>query len=299
MEDTLLYTILSLITFFFAFKFFIKTKTPHKNLPPSPPSLPIVGHLHLLKHPVHRTYHRLSQKYGPIFSLWLGSRRVVVVSSASAVHECFTKNDIVLASRPALHIRKHLTCNSTVMTVAPYGDHWRNLRRIGSIEIFSSSRLNMFLGIRKDEVKRLLLKLSQNSVQNFKRVEMKSLLSELTFNIIMRMVSGKRYYGDEVSDEEEARQFREIMKEITATGGTSNPGDFLPFLNWIGTANGLESRVKRLAKRTDEFLQGLIDEHRNRKESRNTMIDHLLSLQQSQPEYYTDQIIKGFILIFG
>ncbi|KAF4352429.1 hypothetical protein G4B88_018861 [Cannabis sativa] len=46
----------------------------------------------------------------------------------------------------------------------------------------------------------------------------------------------------------------------------------------------------------DEFLQGLISEHRNKgtTSSSSTMIDHLLSLQESQPEYYTDQIIKGF-----
>lgn len=154
----------------------------------------------------------------------------------------------------------------------------------------------MFSSIRKDEVKRLLVKLSQNSARDFKRVEMKSMLSELTFNIIMRMVAGKRYYGDEVSDEEEARRFRELMKEVVASGGASNPGDFLPILNWIGS-DGFESRIKRLGKRTDDFMQGLVDEHRNRKEGRNTMIDHLLTLQQSQPEYYTDQIIKGFILV--
>ena len=49
----------------------------------------------------------------------------------------------------------------------------------------------------------------------------------------------------------------------------------------------------------DEFLQGLIEEHRKNdgSQSQNTMIDHLLSLQESQPEYYTDQIIKGLVLV--
>lgn len=43
-------------------------------------------------------------------------------------------------------------------------------------------------------------------------------------------------------------------------------------------------------------LQGLIDEHRQNKNNL-TMIDHLLSLQEQQPEYYTDEIIKGIITI--
>ncbi|KAH7520262.1 hypothetical protein FEM48_Zijuj08G0125400 [Ziziphus jujuba var. spinosa] len=298
MEDTLPCTILSFVILLFAFKFLLRTKTPYKNLPPSPPSLPIVGHLHLLKPPIHQTYHRLSQKYGPIFSLWFGSRRVVIVSSPSAVRDCFTKNDIVLANRPHLLITKHLAYNNTTMVAASYGDHWRNLRRISSTDIFSSSRLNIFIGIRKDEVKRLLCKLSQNSVKDFERVEMRSLLSELAFNIIMRMVAGKRYYGDKVTNEEEACQFRDIIKEMVSYAVSNIPGDFLPFFNWIGCNGSYESRIQNLGNRMDRFMQGLVDEHRKRKESGNTMIDHLLSLQKSQPEYYTDQIIKGLVQIF-
>ncbi|KAH7520265.1 hypothetical protein FEM48_Zijuj08G0125700 [Ziziphus jujuba var. spinosa] len=301
MEDTtlsLLYTSLSFITLvFITFKFLLSTRTPYKNLPPGPPSLPIIGHLHLLKLPVHRTFRRLSHKYGPIYSLRFGSRRVVIVSSPSAVEECFTKNDIVLANRPQLLVGKHIGYNNTTIVASPYGDHWRNLRRIGAIEIFSSSRLNMFLGVRKDEIKRLLLKLSRNSVHSFAKVELKSMFSELTFNIVMRMGAGKRYYGDGVTHEEEARQFRAIIREAVAHGGAANPGDFLPILNWIHGSEGYENRVRRLAKRTDAFLQGLIDEHRRNIESRNTMIDHLLSLQESQPDYYTDQIIKGLVLV--
>uniref|UniRef100_A0A2N9EU92 Cytochrome P450 n=1 Tax=Fagus sylvatica TaxID=28930 RepID=A0A2N9EU92_FAGSY len=98
------------------------------------------------------------------------------------------------------------------MATSPYGDHWRNLRRIGALEIFSTNRLNMFLGIRKDEVKHLLWKLSRNSCQGFAKVELKSMFSELTFNIIMRMVAGKRYYGEDLKDEEEARKIQEVSE---------------------------------------------------------------------------------------
>ena len=82
---------------------------------------------------------------------------------------------------------------------SPYGDHWRNLRRIVAVEIFSSSRLNLSISIRRDEIKRFLRKLSQKYLINrdgFKRVELKSMLPDLTFNIMMRMVAGKHYYGD-------------------------------------------------------------------------------------------------------
>uniref|UniRef100_A0A803PSH4 Cytochrome P450 n=1 Tax=Cannabis sativa TaxID=3483 RepID=A0A803PSH4_CANSA len=87
------------------------------------------------------------------------------------------------------------------------------------------------------------------------------------------------------------------MKEVLENAGAENPADFLPVLKWI-PINNYEKRVERLGKKADLFLQGLIEDHRNRKDGgdRNTVIDHLLTLQESQPEYYSDQIIKGFVL---
>nr|POE97472.1 cytochrome p450 81e8 [Quercus suber] len=294
-----LYLCLTLLIFLVAIKLIVKTRTTQpKHLPPSPPSLPIIGHLHIIKKPLHRTFHALSQKYGQIFSLKFGSQLVVIVSSPSAVEECFTKNDIVLADRPPLLLGKHIAYNNTTLSQSSYGDHWRNLRRISTLEIFSSSRLNKFLGIRRDEMKHLLRNLSRNSCHGFAKVELQSMLSEMTFNTIMRMVAGKRYYryGEDVKDEEEARQFRRILKESTRLGGASNPAEFVPILRWMDYG-GLEKKLKSLFKWTDEILQALVDEKRRKEEKGNTMIDHLLSLQKSQPDYYTDQIIKGLILV--
>ncbi|KAI8018927.1 Cytochrome P450 81Q32 [Camellia lanceoleosa] len=297
MEASLLYYVsLSLLLLFVAFKSFSQSRPQRRrNLPPSPPALPVIGHLHLLKPPLHRTLDRLSQKLGSVFSLRFGSRLVVVVSSPSAVEECFTKNDVVLANRPQLISGKHIGYNYTSMVTSPYGDHWRNLRRLMSLEILSTTRLNAFSSIRMDEIKLLLRNLYRNSSTDFAKVELKSKFSEMSFNIIMRMIAGKRYYGEELENYEEAKEFRDLLSETFKYGGASNPNDFLPVLRWIDYGN-FEKNLKRIHKRMDAFLQGLIDEHRGDK-SRNSMIDHLLSFQESQPEYYTDEIIRGLILV--
>ncbi|CAL1372080.1 unnamed protein product [Linum trigynum] len=265
-----------------------------RQLPPSPPSaLPILGHISLLKHPIHRTFHALAQDHGPIFSLRLGNRLAVVVSSATLAEECFTENDVVFANRPHLIMGKHIGYNYTTLTQAPYGDHWRNLRRIGAVEIFSAHRLNAFLSIRREEVRRLASRLARS---HRRVVELKSAFHELTFDTMMRMVAGKRFYGD---GDDQAREFREVIKEVAARGGATNPGDFVPVMRWIDGGK-FEKTVAELAGRMDSFLQKLIEEHRCKKEeleSTNTMIDHLLALQESEPEYYSDQIIKGLVLV--
>ncbi|CAI8605095.1 unnamed protein product [Vicia faba] len=290
-------TLISLFFLIITLKLLFYT-TRFKNLPPGPPFLPIIGNLHQLKKPIHHTFQTLSQKHGQIFSLWLGSRLVVVVSSLKTAQEFFTKHDIVLANRPQFLFGKYINYNYTTLIQASYGDHWRNLRRIITTEVLSSNRLNSFLEIRRDEIMRLIQKLASVSYHDFSEVELAPMFSELTFNTVMRMMSGKRYYGDDcdVSDVEEARLFREIMKEILSLGGATNISDFLGFLRWFDF-DGLEKSLKRISKRADSFLQRLIDEHRFEKRTTNTMLDHLLKQQQSQPEYYTDQIIKGLIMV--
>ncbi|KAH0853854.1 hypothetical protein HID58_092812, partial [Brassica napus] len=301
MEDNnrvvVLYSIFPLILLIIFLKFLKPNK---QNLPPSPPGwLPVIGHLRLLKPPIHRTLRFLTESLhgsgGGVMSLRLGSRLVYVVSSHRiAAEECFGKNDVVLANRPQVIIGKHVGYNNTNIIAAPYGDHWRNLRRLCTIEIFSTHRLNCFLYVRTDEVRRLISRLFRSAGSEKSVVEMKPMLTDLTFNNIMRMMTGKRYYGEETTDEEEAKRVRQLVADVGANTSSGNAVDYVPILRLFSS---YEKRVKELGKKTDKFLQGLIDDKREQQETGNTMIDHLLVLQKSDTEYYTDQIIKGIILV--
>lgn len=80
------------------YKYFFNLRK--NNLPPSPLALPVIGHLYLMKNKPLLTLTLLSAKYGPVLYLRYGSRPVLIVSSPSAVEECFTKNDVIFANRP-------------------------------------------------------------------------------------------------------------------------------------------------------------------------------------------------------
>ncbi|CBI36288.3 unnamed protein product, partial [Vitis vinifera] len=238
-----------------------------KNLPPSPfLTFPIIGHLYLLKKPLHRTLADLSARYGPIVFLRLGSRQTLLVSSPSAAEECLSKNDVVFANRPQLLAGKYIGYNYTSMAWANYGDHWRNLRRISALEILSTSRIQMLSGIRSDEVRSLLLRLLENGTETV----------------------------------EETAKFQEIIEDTFRLGDTTNIGDYLPVLRWLGV-KGKEKGLRELQRKRDRFMQGLIEEHRTRMakeagEKKKTMIEVLLSLQEKEAEYYTDEIIRGLML---
>ncbi|XP_048436114.1 cytochrome P450 81Q32-like [Pyrus x bretschneideri] len=300
--ETSFYHYILLFTILLFFKNYLQKY--NKRLPPSPGfSLPIIGHLHLIKKPLHRTLAKLSEKYGPVLYIQFGSRPVIVVSSPSAAEECFTKNDVNFANRPGLLAGKHLGYNYTTLVWASYGTHWRNMRRIASIELLSSHRLQMFYGIRVEEVRSLLSRLFRGSKPGeFRILDMKSTFFELTLNVLMRMIAGKRYYGEQTEKSEEAQLFKEMVIETFELSGATNIGDFMPVLKHLGVTV-LEKKLVLLQKKKDEFMQNLIEEHRKlqrgsvSEQRSKSMVDVLLDLQETDPEYYSNEIVRGMIQV--
>ncbi|XP_076918874.1 cytochrome P450 81Q32-like [Bidens hawaiensis] len=302
MDETHLFFIyvLSLFSLVYLFKLLIHKKG--RNIPPSPPSLPIIGHLHLINGPIHRVLQHLASKYGPLMALRFGSRPVLVISSPSAVEECFTKNDIILANRPNLLSGRYLNYNRTALGSAPYGPLWREMRRIMTLELFSTARLKHYMGVRQDEVRLLIKDLLMGLFQDFSTVEMRSRIQGLTFNIIMNIIADKRIYGTEVEDFKEAKVFKDVIREIFEVSGTSNPADFISCLRLIDF-QGFEKRLLDLHKKSDNFTRNLIEKCKRKrigadtkKEKAKTFIDAMLSLQESEPGYYTNDLIKANVL---
>ncbi|KAJ3679402.1 hypothetical protein LUZ60_017413 [Juncus effusus] len=276
-------------------------KSKSKKLPPSPPALPLIGHLYLLKKPLHQTLARVAEKYGPATFLHFGSRPVLVISSYSLAEQCFTTHDMAFSNRPHLPSVKDVTFDYNHIGAANYGPHWRNVRQVAAMEVLSAQRLHATSDVRFGEVHDLARRLFQfwNTASTstmgsnyFEKVDLKSKLFELSLNIMMTMIAGKRFYGDNIDDLEETKKFREAVEEFFALSGASNVEDFLPILRLLGVT-GVSKKLKHLAELNKEMTQKLIDEHRREGgEKKKTMIAKLLELQKENPEKYDDKIIQ-------
>ncbi|KAJ4897776.1 Cytochrome P450 705A20 [Raphanus sativus] len=100
------------------------------DLPPSPPSLPIIGHLHLLlSTPTHKSLQKLSSNYGPLFHLRIFNIPMVIVSSASVAYEIFKAPDADISSRGPPPIDDSLFAGSSSFISSPYGDHWKFMKK--------------------------------------------------------------------------------------------------------------------------------------------------------------------------
>ncbi|KAL3505097.1 hypothetical protein ACH5RR_034938 [Cinchona calisaya] len=176
-----------------------------------------------------------------------------------------------------------------------------------ALEIFSPARVTLFTDTLKKELMLLLREIMHkcNVGGGSTKIDLKSKFVELAFNVLSMTVAGKRYYGENVEDAEEARKARFLKMVMLENSGRSNLGDYLPFLRWIDF-KGLEKRFTILMKRLDKFMQDLVDERKQHlsngshgKAEKITMIDHILWLQEKEQEYYSDELIKGIIMTYN
>ncbi|KAF7078120.1 hypothetical protein CFC21_082601 [Triticum aestivum] len=97
-------------------------------------------------------------------------------------------------------------------------------------------------------------------------------------------------------------RFREFVEESFKVVGAPSVGDFFPALQWVDRLCGIDAAHARLQARRDALVGGLVDDHRRRRSKAGgghttSVIDELLALQEADPEYYTDNVLKGIVLV--
>ncbi|TVU44929.1 hypothetical protein EJB05_04392, partial [Eragrostis curvula] len=95
----------------------------------------------------------------------------------------------------------------------------------------------------------------------------------------------------------EANEFKQIVDEIVPYLGAANRSDYLPVLRWLDVF-GTRNKIRAAVSRRDAFLQRLIDAERRRLDDgsdseKKSMIAVLLTLQKTEPEFYTDTVIMA------
>ncbi|PSR94941.1 Cytochrome P450 82C2 like, partial [Actinidia chinensis var. chinensis] len=283
-----------------------KLHSPTTNAP-SPPVVPgawpVIGHLHLFSSrvPLFRTLAAMAEKNGPVFSFRLGVHPVVVVSDSEAIRECFTTNDKVLASRPTSTGAKILSYDSASFGFAPSGPYWREIRKLVVFELLSPKRLETLKHVRTYEIAATVNHINRIA-KTSNKIVLSHLLEQLTLNIIVRMVSGKRYFRRTGGERDEG--FTKVIKEFMYVSGEFSLSDVLPFwpLRLVDSVWKLRN-VKRIMRELDAIVRNWIEEHVERRKERGVgdeqdFIDVMLSVIGEEGCYghTRETIIKATIL---
>ncbi|KAF7823543.1 licodione synthase-like [Senna tora] len=247
------------------------------RLPPAPrPCLPIIGHLHLLGRLVHHSLHRLSLRYGPLFSLHFGSVPCIVVSIPRYAKLVLQDNELSFSSRPESKATRRLTYDAS-LAFTPYGPYWKFIKRISFNELFGPRGTDNFKALRAREY-RGLLRLMAHKARAHEPVNVTEALLKLTNNVISRMIMG------------EAEESRDVVREVTKIFGEFNVADFVPIMNVVDF-QGYGKRVEDLFGRFDSLADRIItkreEERRNGK--RNNLKENINGGDES------DGVVKDFL----
>ncbi|KAB2076076.1 hypothetical protein ES319_A06G015500v1 [Gossypium barbadense] len=215
------------LLFLFSFLWISRGNTnSKKTAPEAGGACPIIGHLRLLggPQPPHISLANMADKYGRIFTIKLGVQRALVVSNWEVAKECLTINDKAFATRPNLACAELMGYHKAMIGFAPYGPHWRQMRKFTTIELLSNHRLNLLKHVRESEKK------SSNSDKVL--VEMKRWFRDVTLSVILRIVLMKKVAKDlDQVAEEWLREHKEKRAENVANSEEDFMGVLLSILS--------------------------------------------------------------------
>ncbi|XP_044484466.1 cytochrome P450 71A1-like [Mangifera indica] len=252
------------------------------NLPPSPPKLPIIANLHQLLGPLlHRTLEGLSKKYGPLMLVHFGHAPALIVSSPEMAREMMKTQDISFLNRPRLTTTKIFFYNCTDLGFTPYGEYWRQLRKLCVLELLSIKRVQSFQFVREEEVAVLMNRI-RGSCYKGGSVNLSAMLVGVSDNIATRCILGRR-----AEEENGKSKFGEIAKKLMAQMASFCVGDMFPSFGWVDVATGLIVRLKETSKKLDAFLDEVIEEHmieerdgKGKQSDKKDFVDILLQLEK-------------------
>ncbi|KAL8041860.1 hypothetical protein ABFX02_09G011700 [Erythranthe guttata] len=275
-EIAFIWFIITITLIPFIFVLLIKKKT---NLPPGPKKLPIIGNLHQLGKLPHRTLRNLSEKYGDLMFLQLGFVPTIVISSADVAREIFKSHDLVFSGRPSLYGAKKISYDFRSLSLAPYGEYWREIRKLVVLELMTAKRVQSFGDIRVDEVALMMDRITY-SQKSKNLVDLSSLAFLLTNNVVCRAALGTTGSVDENGN---GSVFQDVLGETQHLVGEFNIADYFPGMAWVNRFNGVDKRLEKNFQALDRFLDRVIQEHLDPvrvKPDDEDIIDVLLRIQK-------------------
>uniref|UniRef100_A0A0D9VVH0 Cytochrome P450 n=1 Tax=Leersia perrieri TaxID=77586 RepID=A0A0D9VVH0_9ORYZ len=263
-----------------ALKAALRGKKTGAKHPPGPWNLPFIGSLHhLVGAQPHLALLRLSRRHGPLMQLKLGEVSTLVVSTPEAAMEVLKAQDPLFATQPRSVTIDIVSSGGKGIILAPYGEHWRQVRKICVVELLSARQVKRLDSIRQQEVTRLVESIASTSTSAI--INMSQAMESLANDIIARAVFGGRCRQQE--------EYLRVLKEVTTMVAGFNLADFFPSSRLVRCLTSTERSLKRSHGQMVRIVDSIVEERREEKarvspgaaaKDDDDLLDVLLRLQK-------------------
>ncbi|CAG6017871.1 unnamed protein product [Menidia menidia] len=228
---------------------------------PGPLGWPLVGNAPQLGNAPHLYFARMAKKYGDVFQIRLGSRRVVVLNGDS-IKQALVKQGFDFAGRPDFTSFRYISDGDS-LAFGTVTDWWKTHRRVAhsTLRMFSTGNPQTKRTFEQHvlcEFKELL-KLFLAKTRDQRYFQPMSYLVVSTANIMSAVCFGKRYsYEDE--------EFKQVVgrnDQFTQTVGAGSIVDVMPWLQYFpNPIKTIFENFKSLNREFGDFILDKVVEHR-------------------------------------
>uniref|UniRef100_A0A3B5QIE2 Cytochrome P450 2K4-like n=1 Tax=Xiphophorus maculatus TaxID=8083 RepID=A0A3B5QIE2_XIPMA len=187
----------SVVLILIGFHFFLSKSRPqgHRQGPPGPKPLPIIGNLLQLDvKRLDQAFLKLSKTYGSVFTVHMGPKKTVVLTGYKTVKEAFVSYAEEFGEREAPIVAKEANLHHGI--VWANGDSWKEMRR------FALTNLKDF-GMGKRVCEEKIIEECHILIQKLKEFkgeafDLSQHINYAVCNVICSMVYGKRFEYDDL-----------------------------------------------------------------------------------------------------
>ncbi|XP_071687328.1 premnaspirodiene oxygenase-like [Rutidosis leptorrhynchoides] len=276
----------------------ITKNSSSKFPPPGPWKIPIIGNIFSMvsRQPPHHVLRNLALKHGPLMHLQLGEVSALIVSSPQVAKEIMIKNDVAFADRPEIQAGKIIMYNNSDIAFSPYGNYWRQLRKICNLELLSAKKVQSFSYIREEEVKSMIEVIVSSSGSPINLIEK---IFTLTNTITSRAAFGKVPKDQDL--------LVKMLQDLSIVAGGFDIADLFPSYKFLHVITRMSSKMANIHQNLDKILNNVIAEHEKDKENtkgvkvsgdKEDLLDILFRLKDSGELEFpiTTDTIKAVIL---
>ncbi|XP_010592052.2 cytochrome P450 1A1 [Loxodonta africana] len=230
--------------------------------PPGPWGWPLIGHVLTLGKNPHLALTRLSQQYGDVMQVRIGSTPVLVLSGLDTIRQALVRQGDDFKGRPDLYSFT-LIMDGQSMTFNPdSGPVWAARRRLAqnALKNFSmasdpASSSSCYLEEHVSKEAEYLISKFQELMAEVGHFDPYRYVVVSVTNVICAVCFGQRYDHDH----QELLGIIDLNNEFGEVVGSGNPADFIPILRYL--PNSTLNDFKELNEKFYSFTQKIVKEH--------------------------------------